>query len=179
MKKDIGVLGKGKSDPYALINIGAQEFRTQTIDNNVNPKWDYWCEVRSLLSSKLIVLLYLLHLFFFTGFFFTHNFAWTRFLSFWILKSNDMKHEMPHSKKYLKTTHITDHDLRWIWSILRTVFVRWWHKQWWKAWKVSFHVDIFYIFLWLNKVLLCTFLLWNRFANQFWAAHVYDSNNVY
>ncbi|XP_017849136.1 extended synaptotagmin-2 isoform X4 [Drosophila busckii] len=44
MKKDISVLGKGKSDPYAIINVGAQEFRTQIIDNNVNPKWDYWCE---------------------------------------------------------------------------------------------------------------------------------------
>ncbi|XP_037945716.1 extended synaptotagmin-2 isoform X2 [Teleopsis dalmanni] len=46
MKKDIGVLGKGKSDPYALINVGAQEFKTQIIENNVNPKWDYWCEAR-------------------------------------------------------------------------------------------------------------------------------------
>ncbi|KAG6799268.1 extended synaptotagmin-1 isoform X1 [Apis mellifera caucasica] len=44
MKKDIGMLGKGKSDPYAIINIGAQEFRTKTIDNTVNPKWDFWCE---------------------------------------------------------------------------------------------------------------------------------------
>ncbi|XP_043276643.1 extended synaptotagmin-2 isoform X2 [Venturia canescens] len=44
MKKDIGVLGKGKSDPYAVINVGAQEFRTKTIDNTVDPKWDYWCE---------------------------------------------------------------------------------------------------------------------------------------
>ncbi|XP_055923756.1 extended synaptotagmin-2 isoform X2 [Eupeodes corollae] len=44
MKKDISVLGKGKSDPYAIINVGAQEFKTQTIDNTVNPKWDYWCE---------------------------------------------------------------------------------------------------------------------------------------
>ncbi|XP_076645887.1 extended synaptotagmin-like protein 2 isoform X2 [Halictus rubicundus] len=44
MKKDISVLGKGKSDPYAIINVGAQEFRTKTIDNTVNPKWDYWCE---------------------------------------------------------------------------------------------------------------------------------------
>lgn len=39
------MLGKGKSDPYAIINIGAQEFRTKTIDNTVNPKWDFWCEV--------------------------------------------------------------------------------------------------------------------------------------
>ncbi|XP_037922299.1 extended synaptotagmin-2 isoform X1 [Hermetia illucens] len=44
MKKDIGVLGKGKSDPYTIITVGSQEFRTQTIDNTVNPKWDYWCE---------------------------------------------------------------------------------------------------------------------------------------
>lgn len=46
MKKDIGMLGKGKSDPYAVISVGAQEFRTQTINNSVDPKWDYWCEVR-------------------------------------------------------------------------------------------------------------------------------------
>lgn len=45
MKKDITMLGKGKSDPYAIISVGAQQFRTQTIDNTVNPKWDYWCEV--------------------------------------------------------------------------------------------------------------------------------------
>ncbi|XP_037892231.1 extended synaptotagmin-2 isoform X1 [Glossina fuscipes] len=44
MKKDIGMLGKGKSDPYAIVNVGSQEFKTQIIDNNVNPKWDYWCE---------------------------------------------------------------------------------------------------------------------------------------
>ncbi|XP_050090176.1 extended synaptotagmin-2 isoform X2 [Anopheles aquasalis] len=44
MKKDISMLGKGKSDPYAIISVGAQQFRTQTIDNTVNPKWDYWCE---------------------------------------------------------------------------------------------------------------------------------------
>uniref|UniRef100_A0A1Q3FZ30 Protein kinase c conserved region 2 n=1 Tax=Culex tarsalis TaxID=7177 RepID=A0A1Q3FZ30_CULTA len=44
MKKDIGVLGKGKSDPYTIVSVGAQQFRTQTIDNTVNPKWDYWCE---------------------------------------------------------------------------------------------------------------------------------------
>ncbi|XP_018315969.1 extended synaptotagmin-2 isoform X4 [Mycetomoellerius zeteki] len=48
MKKDIGMLGKGKSDPYAVINVGAQEFRTKTIDNTLNPKWDYWCEWVSL-----------------------------------------------------------------------------------------------------------------------------------
>ncbi|XP_012262341.2 extended synaptotagmin-3 isoform X2 [Athalia rosae] len=44
MKKDFSMLGKGKSDPYAIINVGCQEFRTKTIDNTVNPKWDFWCE---------------------------------------------------------------------------------------------------------------------------------------
>lgn len=53
MKKDIGVLGKGKSDPYAIINVGAQEFRTKTIDNTVNPKWDFWCEVCAYLYFTL------------------------------------------------------------------------------------------------------------------------------
>ncbi|XP_060517308.1 extended synaptotagmin-2 isoform X1 [Cylas formicarius] len=44
MKKDISMLGKGKSDPYAVITVGAQEFKTKPIDNTVDPKWDYWCE---------------------------------------------------------------------------------------------------------------------------------------
>lgn len=48
------MLGKGKSDPYAIINIGAQEFRTKTIDNTVNPKWDFWCEVCIFFFKKLI-----------------------------------------------------------------------------------------------------------------------------
>ncbi|KAF5307728.1 hypothetical protein FQR65_LT06599 [Abscondita terminalis] len=50
MRKDIGILGKGKSDPYAVLNVGAQECRTKTIDNTVDPKWDYWCE--AMVSSK-------------------------------------------------------------------------------------------------------------------------------
>ncbi|KAH0949266.1 hypothetical protein HN011_000641 [Eciton burchellii] len=60
MKKDIGMLGKGKSDPYAIINVGAQEFRTETIDNTVNPKWDFWCEcaVTSAIAQQLTVLLW-------------------------------------------------------------------------------------------------------------------------
>lgn len=48
MRKDIGILGKGKSDPYAILSVGAQELRTQTIDNTVDPKWDFWCEVNNL-----------------------------------------------------------------------------------------------------------------------------------
>ncbi|XP_014274129.1 extended synaptotagmin-2-B isoform X2 [Halyomorpha halys] len=44
MKKDISMLGKGKSDPYAIITLGAESYRTKTIDNTVDPKWDFWCE---------------------------------------------------------------------------------------------------------------------------------------
>ncbi|XP_068157204.1 extended synaptotagmin-2 isoform X2 [Drosophila tropicalis] len=57
MKKDISVLGKGKSDPYAIINVGAQEFKTQIIDNNVNPKWDYWCEAVVEVSQHAMLVL--------------------------------------------------------------------------------------------------------------------------
>ncbi|XP_058061692.1 extended synaptotagmin-2 isoform X1 [Anopheles bellator] len=55
MKKDISMLGKGKSDPYAIISVGAQQFRTQTIDNTVNPKWDYWCEaeINAILRQEI------------------------------------------------------------------------------------------------------------------------------
>jgi Ca2+-dependent lipid-binding protein len=55
MKMDFGVLGKGKSDPYAIITVGAQQFRTDTIDNTVNPKWDYWCEVSLVFFALLSV----------------------------------------------------------------------------------------------------------------------------
>lgn len=48
MKKDLGVLGGGKSDPYAVINVGAQEYKTAVVKNSLDPKWDYWCEVRFL-----------------------------------------------------------------------------------------------------------------------------------
>ncbi|CAH0557885.1 unnamed protein product [Brassicogethes aeneus] len=51
MKKDISVLGKGKSDPYAVLTVGAQEFKTKVIDNSVDPKWDYWCEFNVLESN--------------------------------------------------------------------------------------------------------------------------------
>ncbi|XP_065092589.1 extended synaptotagmin-2 isoform X3 [Ochlerotatus camptorhynchus] len=55
MKKDISVLGKGKSDPYAIVSVGAQQFRTQTIDNTVNPKWDYWCEACVDVSHQTLI----------------------------------------------------------------------------------------------------------------------------
>ncbi|KAJ8961098.1 hypothetical protein NQ318_008774, partial [Aromia moschata] len=34
----------GKSDPYVILNVGAQECRTHVIKRELNPKWDYWCE---------------------------------------------------------------------------------------------------------------------------------------
>ncbi|XP_045472694.1 extended synaptotagmin-2-like isoform X1 [Harmonia axyridis] len=34
----------GKSDPYAVITVGAQEYKTQVINRSLNPKWDEWCE---------------------------------------------------------------------------------------------------------------------------------------
>ncbi|KAJ8733972.1 hypothetical protein PYW07_014523 [Mythimna separata] len=50
MKKDVSMIGKGKSDPYAIITVGAQQWKTKHIDNNVNPRWDYWCEARIMQS---------------------------------------------------------------------------------------------------------------------------------
>nr|XP_023028101.1 extended synaptotagmin-2-like [Leptinotarsa decemlineata] len=34
----------GKSDPYVILTVGAQECRTHVIKRDLNPKWDYWCE---------------------------------------------------------------------------------------------------------------------------------------
>ncbi|XP_013148389.1 PREDICTED: extended synaptotagmin-2 [Papilio polytes] len=50
MKKDVSMLGKGKSDPYAIITVGAQQWKTKHIDNDVNPHWDFWCE--AIISSR-------------------------------------------------------------------------------------------------------------------------------
>lgn len=41
----VGVLGMGKSDPYIILSVGAQQYRSKTINNTVNPKWEYYCEV--------------------------------------------------------------------------------------------------------------------------------------
>jgi len=59
MKMDIGMLGKGKSDPYAIISVGAQQFKTDTINNTVNPKWDYWCEANVYAGTGQTLLLQL------------------------------------------------------------------------------------------------------------------------
>ncbi|XP_066980781.1 extended synaptotagmin-2 isoform X14 [Macrobrachium rosenbergii] len=44
MKKDVGIMGMGKSDPYCILHLGAQKFQTKTINNTINPKWDFCCE---------------------------------------------------------------------------------------------------------------------------------------
>lgn len=48
IKQDIG----GKSDPYCVVSIGTQQFRTRTIYNTLNPIWNYVCEVNLL--TKLL-----------------------------------------------------------------------------------------------------------------------------
>ncbi|XP_031566724.1 extended synaptotagmin-2-A-like isoform X2 [Actinia tenebrosa] len=45
VKKDIGVFKKGSSDPYAVITVGAQTFKTETKEETLNPKWDEVFEV--------------------------------------------------------------------------------------------------------------------------------------
>ncbi|CAL1274515.1 unnamed protein product [Larinioides sclopetarius] len=44
VKADVGVLGMGKSDPYCIISVGIQEFRTPVIKNTITPKWSFFCE---------------------------------------------------------------------------------------------------------------------------------------
>lgn len=50
-------MGTGKSDPYCILRLGAQKFQTKTINNTVNPKWDFCCEVSCSLSV-LFMLMY-------------------------------------------------------------------------------------------------------------------------
>lgn len=38
-------LGKGKSDPYAVLTVGNQRFKTKTIKETLNPKWNEVYEV--------------------------------------------------------------------------------------------------------------------------------------
>ncbi|XP_025204674.1 extended synaptotagmin-2 [Melanaphis sacchari] len=45
--KDMSLIRKGKSDPYVIITLGSQQYKTHTINNELNPKWDYWCEFAS------------------------------------------------------------------------------------------------------------------------------------
>lgn len=53
-KADVGMLGLGKSDPYVNIIIGKDEFKTPTIFNTVNPKWNYVCETLAFFATQSI-----------------------------------------------------------------------------------------------------------------------------
>lgn len=44
-KKDIGILNMNKPDPYCIMRIGLQNFKTETFKNTSNPKWDACKEV--------------------------------------------------------------------------------------------------------------------------------------
>ncbi|XP_070536407.1 extended synaptotagmin-2-like isoform X3 [Ptychodera flava] len=44
MKKDIAVFSKGSSDPYCILHVGGQKFKTETISSTVNPKWEKYFE---------------------------------------------------------------------------------------------------------------------------------------
>merc|ERR1719464_1355022 len=41
MKKDVGVLGMGKSDPYAVLEVGSKSGKTKVISNTITPEWFY------------------------------------------------------------------------------------------------------------------------------------------
>ena len=58
--KDISFIKKGKSDPYAIVTVGNQTFKTRTIDNDLNPKWNEFYEavVQSASSQRVRVELY-------------------------------------------------------------------------------------------------------------------------
>lgn len=48
VNKDMSFLiKKGRSDPYAVVTIGNQVFQTKTIDDNLNPVWNEYYEVRT------------------------------------------------------------------------------------------------------------------------------------
>ena len=53
-KSDLGVLGMGKSDPYVIVVVGSREFRTQTISNTVNPKWNFCADAPVFFNTQSI-----------------------------------------------------------------------------------------------------------------------------
>lgn len=59
-KKDVGVLGKSKSDPYAVLSVGARSVRTPRINNTVNPEWNYVADfpIEVVKGQELILEIY-------------------------------------------------------------------------------------------------------------------------
>ncbi|XP_074653723.1 extended synaptotagmin-2-like isoform X6 [Tubulanus polymorphus] len=44
IKADIALVGKGKSDPYVVLHVGAQTFKTKTVNNSLDPVWEEYFE---------------------------------------------------------------------------------------------------------------------------------------
>ncbi|XP_033105787.1 extended synaptotagmin-2-A-like [Anneissia japonica] len=44
MKMDFGLFKKGKSDPYVVVEVGAQKFKTKVINNTCDPIWNKYFE---------------------------------------------------------------------------------------------------------------------------------------
>ncbi|XP_047484097.1 extended synaptotagmin-2-like isoform X3 [Penaeus chinensis] len=56
-KKDFGILDTSKPDPYCIMRIGLQNFKTETLRNTLNPKWDackeYVCSSDTRFGNKI------------------------------------------------------------------------------------------------------------------------------
>ncbi|XP_066299722.1 extended synaptotagmin-2-like isoform X2 [Branchiostoma lanceolatum] len=44
MRADVGFMKKGKSDPYCTLQVGAQSFKSKTIENTLEPRWNEYYE---------------------------------------------------------------------------------------------------------------------------------------
>ncbi|XP_077993101.1 extended synaptotagmin-2-like isoform X7 [Glandiceps talaboti] len=44
MRKDVAVFSKGSSDPFCVVHVGGQKFKTKTIDSNIHPVWERYYE---------------------------------------------------------------------------------------------------------------------------------------
>ena len=55
MQCDIGLFGRGQSDPYVVLAIGAKKFRSQTVKKTVNPVFgDSWESVVEIVKSQIL-----------------------------------------------------------------------------------------------------------------------------
>ena len=53
MQCDIGLFGRGQSDPYVVLAIGAKKFRSQTVKKTVNPVFgESWESVVEIVKSQ-------------------------------------------------------------------------------------------------------------------------------
>ena len=53
MQCDIGLFGRGQSDPYVVLTIGAKKFRSQTVKKTVNPVFgESWESVVEIAKSQ-------------------------------------------------------------------------------------------------------------------------------